>query len=345
MGVLDGRQLVSCIRNTKEVGYTRLFFRWEGQDLMGTEWTPKGIFHRAEPSSGESPGYLQAPHTVVMNGVYHMFYNSGAKIFCMTSEDGKSFQRRRNKKGSLVVVSGCGRDLNIVNVNGLWHLYYVGSDGDMCRMSPDLDTWTDPIRVTCGPFESPFLVRRADTFYLFVSSRGQKPLGRVYRSSDPLDFGAEDERHLISSVFEPPHVASEIVQHEGRYYLWSQKWVYYSKDLLDFSGPVIADMANTGGKGYAPEIILHEGQYYFAGYGRGIWLGKMKWVKKTSEEITNWRIENYDKYRPRTPEEKAIGSAKVRRWRETEGKRAKERAVQEWKAKQGSDTRNRSREK
>ncbi len=186
---------------------------------MDTEWTPKGIFHRAEPSSGESPGYLQAPHTVVMNGVYHMFYNSGAKIFCMTSEDGKSFKRRRNKKGSLVVVSGCGRDLNIVNVNGLWHLYYVGSDGGMCRTSPDLDTWTDPIRVTCGPFESPFLVRRADTFYLFVSSRGQKPLGRVYRSSDPLDFGAEDERHLISSVFEPPRVASEIVQHEGRYYI------------------------------------------------------------------------------------------------------------------------------
>jgi len=257
-------QLVSCIRNTKEVGYTRLFYCWESRSLMDTEWEPKGIFHRADPRIGESPGYLQAPHTIVINGVYHMFYNSGSKIFCMTSEDGKNFARRRNEKGNPVVVGGCGRDLNIANIDGLWHLYYVGSDGDMCRTSADLETWSDPTRVTCGPFESPFLVPRDDFFYLFVSSRGQGPLGRVYRSSDPLDFSAEDERYLISSVFEPPHVASEIVQHEGQYYI-----AVYSLKQEDL----------------------------------GIRMARLKWAPRSPQHIAAWRIENYPRFRPRTPSE------------------------------------------
>lgn len=261
-------QLVSCIRNTKEVGYTRLFFRWEGQGLTDTEWEAKGVFHRADPRFGESPGYLQAPHTIVINGVYHMFYNSGSKIFCMTSDDGKRFVRRRNENGSLVVVGGCGRDLNISHINGLWHLYYVGSDGDMCRTSADLENWSDPIRVTCGPFESPFLVRREDCFYLFVSSRGQGPLGRVYRPSDPLDFGTEDERHLITSVFEPPHVASEIVQHGDRYYI-----AVYSLKQEDL----------------------------------GIRMARLKWVKKSPQQIVAWRIENLPRFRPRTTAELAEG--------------------------------------
>lgn len=54
-------QLVSCIRNTKELGYSRLFFRWEGRNLTDTEWEPKGVFYRADARFGESPGYLQAP--------------------------------------------------------------------------------------------------------------------------------------------------------------------------------------------------------------------------------------------------------------------------------------------
>jgi len=296
-------QLVSCIRNTKEVGYTRLFFRWEGQSLTDTEWEPKGIFHRADPSVGESPGYLQAPQTIIVNGIYHIFYNSGPKIFCMTSKDGKSFERRRNKKGSLVVVAGCGRDLNIAHVDGLWHLYYVGSDGDMCRTSADLENWSDPIRVTSGPFESPFLVRRDDDFYLFASSRGQGPLGRVYRSSDPLDFGAEDERRLISSVFNPPHVASEIVQHEGKCYI-----TVYSLEQKDL----------------------------------GIRMARLKWVEKSPQQIAAWRIENYPRFRPRTSAELAEGKQwrsawqahkrgldELRRRKEEMGQEAYNKAVNE----------------
>lgn len=261
-------QLVSCIRHTKEVGYTRLFFRWEGRSLTDTEWRPKGIFHRADTRFGESPGFLQAPHAILIDGTYHMFYNSGSSIFCMTSKDGKSFERRLNKQGSPIVVRGCGRDLNIMNIDGLWHLYYVGRDGDLCRTSRDLETWSAPARVTCGPFESPFLVRRDGLYYLLVSSRGLGPVGRVYCSSDPLDFGVKDERRLIGSVFGPPHVASEIVPHRGQDYI-----AVYSLKQEDL----------------------------------GIRMARLRWVKKTPEEIARWRIDNSPRFRPRTPEELAEG--------------------------------------
>jgi len=101
-----------------------------------------------------------------------------------------------------------------------------------------------------------------------------------------------------------------VVRYGDDYYLWSQKLVYHSKDPKNFSGFVITDMRDTGGRGYAPEILLHEGQYYFSSYGGGIWLGRMNWVKKSPEEIIRWRIANYEKYRPRTGEEQAIERAR-----------------------------------
>ncbi len=225
--------------------------------------------------------------------------------------DGKHYMFY-NARGAYCMISDDGKSFaHHKNCEGSYKFFDMGRD---VMLFHDADTW---YAYYCG--------RR-------MHARTAKKLEGPW-SEEAVDIG-------VSSNPESPFV----VKYDDGYYLWSQKLAYYSKDLLDFSGPVIADMADTAGKGYAPEIILHEGQYYFAAYGRGIWLGKMKWVKKSPEEIVNWRVANYDKYRPRTPEEKAIQSAKVRRWRETEGKKAKDRAIQEWKAKHGSNTANRSSE-
>lgn len=141
-------------------------------------------------------------------------------------------------------------------------------------------------------------------------------------SKEAIDIG-------VSSNPESPFV----VRYGEGYYLWSQKLVFYSRDPLDFSVPILTDMQKTGAKGYAPEILLHEGQYYFNSYARGIWMGKMKWVRRTPEEIKTWKIANYHKYRPRTPEEKALQTAKVRLWSATKGKELREKLAREWKAK------------
>ena len=40
-------QLWSCIRHTNVGGNTRLFYRWQGKDLTGTDWSPMGnLTHR-----------------------------------------------------------------------------------------------------------------------------------------------------------------------------------------------------------------------------------------------------------------------------------------------------------
>src|SRR3954470_5038756 len=54
-------QLWSCVRQTKEKGNTRLFYRWEGKDLAKSNWEPKGIAMRADAKFGERVGGLQAP--------------------------------------------------------------------------------------------------------------------------------------------------------------------------------------------------------------------------------------------------------------------------------------------
>src|SRR5689334_11163118 len=55
-------QLWSCIRNTKEPGNTRLFYRWESSRITNANWRQAGIAMRANPRYGETPGGLQAPY-------------------------------------------------------------------------------------------------------------------------------------------------------------------------------------------------------------------------------------------------------------------------------------------
>jgi hypothetical protein len=38
-----------------------------------------------------------------------------------------------------------------------------------------------------------------------------------------------------------------------------------------------------GGK-WAPEVISYEREDYLAGYGRGLWVAKLKWVEMTPSE-------------------------------------------------------------
>ncbi len=53
-------QIQSCIRGTKEPGNTRLFYRWQGNNLTDTNWTPMGIAMEANTNCGETLGGLQA---------------------------------------------------------------------------------------------------------------------------------------------------------------------------------------------------------------------------------------------------------------------------------------------
>ena len=63
-------QIWSCIRQTKEKGNTRLFYRWEGKKIEQPNWEPKGIAMRGDTLLGEAAGGLQAPYVIRYNDKY-----------------------------------------------------------------------------------------------------------------------------------------------------------------------------------------------------------------------------------------------------------------------------------
>lgn len=227
-------QLWSCIRGTACGGNTRLFYGWEGKNLTDSDWEPKGIKMTADPSLGETPGGLQAPHVVKHDGLYWMAYGDWNNICFATSKDGKEFTRVVRDDG----VTGAftegpdanTRDAMLINIGGLWHCYYTGFPGFkgyvFCRTSTDLHNWSPSCAVmyggTPGPgmceAECPHVVElQPGLFYLFRNQYyGQNQLNWVYCSSNPLYFGIDSDAKLVRSW---PVAAPEIIHHEGQYYI------------------------------------------------------------------------------------------------------------------------------
>jgi hypothetical protein len=91
-----------------------------------------------------------------------------------------------------------------------------------------LRTWSEPVVVNAGgsaaaqtnwfggDCECPFVVRRSEAFYLFRNQRyGADALNTQYASSNPLDFGVDDDRCRVGSL---PIAAPEIVEADDRTY-------------------------------------------------------------------------------------------------------------------------------
>lgn len=229
-------QLWSCIRGTKCGGKTRLFYRWEGRELTQTNWKPKGVAMEARPDYGETIGGLQAPHVVKIGDVHHMFYGDWENICAATSEDGKTFTQRVKADGKTgMFTEGQGnntRDAMVISIQDLWHCYYTAYPNKQgavyCRTSKDTKTWSESKVVAFGgeagtnafSAECPFVVElSAGEFYLFRTQRyGQNAISRVYHSRDPMNFGVNDDKHLVGSL---PVAAPELIQHEGQWYMAS----------------------------------------------------------------------------------------------------------------------------
>ncbi len=243
-------QLWSCVRGTRCGGNTRLFHRWEGKRLTDENWQAMGIAMQADLKFGETPGGLQAPHVVKIGDLYHMFYGDWVNICLAVGRDGKTFTRRLTDKGlSGMFTEGPtanARDPMVIRVGDLWHCYYTafpeGKGAVFCRTSRDLKNWSDSRIVAFG--------------------------GRA--GTGPTSA-------------ECPHV----IYHAGYYYLFrtqrygpaAQTSVYRSKNPLDFGIEDDRHFICTLPVA-APEIILHDGQYYIAALLpnlKGIRIARLRW--------------------------------------------------------------------
>ena len=79
---------------------------------------------------------------------------------------------------------------------------------------------------------------------------------------------------------------SPFLTRRGRhYYLFQQMEVYISDQPAHFGGEPLTHMTGIwyGGK-WAPEVISTGGEDYLAGYGRGLWVARLKWVEMTTSQ-------------------------------------------------------------
>jgi len=228
---VDGSwQLWSCIRFTKVGGYTRLFYRWEGQNLTDSSWEPKGIAMMADPALGETPGGLQAPYVIRVGDTWHMFYGDWAHIGHAISTDGKAFTRviQPDGKTGLFSEGPNTRDPMMFVAPGQYRLYYTTSAGvDFVRTSTDLRAF-GPSKIVarggsagvdCCSAECPFVAQpvAGGDYFLFRTQRyGADAQTSVYRSPDPFDFGIDDDSRLVGRL---PIAAPELIQANGRWYL------------------------------------------------------------------------------------------------------------------------------
>jgi hypothetical protein len=228
-------QLWSCVRGTAAPGKTRLLYRWQGNKLTDTNWTPMGIAMMADPNFGETEGGLQAPFVLKEGPEYLMFYGTWEHIALARSRDGKTFARQLQPDGHAGMFGeGAGantRDPMVLRIGNLYHCYYTAYPGDRgadyVRTSRDLKHWSEAKKVSWGgsagngkySAECPFVYfhKPSGYYYLWRTQRyGERAQSTVYRSKNPLDFGQDNDRYMVGTV---PYAAPEIIESEGETYI------------------------------------------------------------------------------------------------------------------------------
>lgn len=240
--------------------------------LLGP-WTKQPPCLTAEEAWGEK--HLWAPHVIKHDDTYWMFVCGGSlegqdkyRLQLATSPDG--FRWTRHPECPLLVDGYEARDPMVLRVDDRWVMYYTGNTtpegGNHCVLaaeSDDLVHWSgrtvvyqdELVGTGAGPCESPFVVQRGGTYYLFIgpadsadamrqAAAGEKiDWARTYSSTlvlasdDPLRFDRADEVGYISA-----HAAEVVVDEQGNDWLshcgWGQGGVYLAP--LDFAGPTNA---------------------------------------------------------------------------------------------------------
>lgn len=178
---------------------------------------------------------LWAPHVIQNKGTYYMFVcvgnNQGHqyKIHLLTSSD--LWHWERSPANPLVIDGFDARDPNVVRVGGHWVMYYTATSSTnggnhivASVASKDLLHWSNRRVVFThtrqgtfgGPTESPFVVRRGNSYYLFICDGGTT---NVYLSTDPFHW---EMTELVGRI--QAHAAEVVRDRDGFWYISHAGW-------------------------------------------------------------------------------------------------------------------------
>lgn len=214
------------------IGGNRGFAHGTSESLLNTNW-PQADYPFPVSWNPWREIHLWAPHVVKHNDLYYMFYCAGSKtgynyrMHLATSPDLKNWTR--HEENPLFADGFDARDPMVLKVGEQWVMYYCANTSYMggnhivaYRLSKDLVHWgerhvafVDPRRHKAGgPTESPFVVRRGDTFYLFIGPREGYVGTDVFASKDPFKWHLEDKAGHIDA-----HAAEVVRDTDGRWYV------------------------------------------------------------------------------------------------------------------------------
>jgi arabinan endo-1,5-alpha-L-arabinosidase len=191
--------------------------------------------------AGEAPWnetHLWAPDIVFHDGLYYMFYCAGghdhakSQIHLATSPDLETWTR--SPANPMVVDGFDAHDPFVLRVGRRWVLYYTatskpagGNHIVACVTSRHLLKWghrevvfTDPkVGTFGGGTESPFVVQRRHSYYLFIGPRGGYDGTDVFVSRDPFHWDIANKVGHIRA-----HAAEVVQDTDGKWYISRAGW-------------------------------------------------------------------------------------------------------------------------
>jgi beta-fructofuranosidase len=241
------------------------FAQATAKTLLQPPWEKQPFALTAAPEAPWHEVHLWAPCVIFHPDLYYMFSCAGDrdhskyKTHLATSPHLKTWTRSPNNP---MVVDGFDeRDPFIFRVKDKWIMYYTATsklDGGnhivACVTSDNLLTWTnrrvvytDPtVGSSGGPTESPFVVQRGNSYYLFIGPRPGYDGTDVFVSKDPFHWDIQDKAGHI-----PAHAAEVVQNTDGKWYIsragWGRGGLYLApliwKDAPDKRGKTPTDHA------------------------------------------------------------------------------------------------------
>lgn len=177
--------------------------------------------------------------------------------------------------------------------DGKYYCFYnSGSHGARAMVSDDGVEWS--VFTNVEGKESIFSMGRdVNLFHDVERNRWQATYTGEWPGGEGHAMVARTAPRLAGPWSDPPvpvktdgNPESPFLVKRGRHcYLFQQMEVFLSDRPTHFRGDPLTHMTGIwyGGR-WAPEVITHNGQDYLAGYGRGLWVARLRWVEMTPSE-------------------------------------------------------------